>query len=445
MKLFTFGGGVHPPYRKELAKDRPVQKAAVPQQLIVPLVQHIGAPTEPVVAQGDTVKEGQVIGKPKGFVSAPIHAPAAGKIKKIEKSLHPLGQYILSVFIEPGEDGEKDYMEPLGGKATDVDPKDMLTRIVDAGIVGMGGATFPTHVKFSPPMDKPIDTFIVNGCECEPYLTADQRLMFERADDLLVGAEMIGRILGVERIIIAVENNKPEAKQRLEKGLEEAAKNSRIECLVTHTKYPQGAEKMLIKAVLGKEVPSGGLPMDVGVVVSNVGTAVAVCEAVRDGKPLIERVVTVTGDGVKKPGNFLVKIGTTIKDLLEQAEGTAGNIGKCIMGGPMMGLAQPSLEVPVIKGTSGIVLLREAEYMKRGHYPCIRCSFCVQSCPVSLMPSTLSVIAEAKKWELAEKYGVNDCIECGCCTYVCPANRPIVQWIKTGKVKLREIKAREKT
>jgi len=440
MKLFSFQGGVHPAYRKELSGQKEIKEAGIPEQLVVPLSQHIGAPCEPGVAAGDRIKEGQVIGKTVSFVSAPVHSPVSGKVKKIEKSLHPLGQKVLSVIIQPDDEGARDYMKPLGKNASELDPKDILTRITDAGIVGMGGATFPAHVKFSPPKDKPIDTLIINGCECEPYLTADHRLMVEMPEYIISGAKMIGKVLDVKEIVIAVESNKPDAVEKLEKAGDEGD----ILCVLTKTKYPQGAEKMLIKAVLNREVPSGGLPMDVGVVVSNVGTALAVCESVRDGKPLIERVVTITGNGVKNPGNFFVKIGTPVKHLIEQAGGTAGNIGKCIMGGPMMGIAQASLDVPVIKGTSGILIMQEADYMHEGYLPCIKCSFCVQVCPVNLLPSKLSVIAEAKRWDLADNYGVNDCIECGCCEYVCPGKRPIIQFIKTAKIKVREIKEREK-
>ncbi len=440
MGLFTFKGGVHPPYQKELSSGRAIKTAPLPKQLIVPLSQHIGAPCNPTVSVGETVKEGQVIGKSDAFVSAPIHSPVSGKIKKIEPVLHPLGKKVMSVIIDAQEDEEKAYLEPLGDDPEKLDGKAILERVRDAGIVGLGGATFPTHVKFSPPKDKKIDTLILNGCECEPYLTADHRLMLERTTDIILGARMIARILNVDRIIIAIEDNKPDA---IEKVRGEASKYG-IEVAVTHTKYPQGAEKMLIKAVIDREVPSGGLPMDVGTVVSNVGTAVAVCEAVRDGKPLIERVVTVTGNGVKEPSNFLARIGTPMAHLVEQAGGTTGKLGKIIMGGPMMGLAQPSLDVPVIKGTSGILLLQMENYMKVDYRACIKCSFCVRVCPVHLLPSTLSIIGEAQKWELAEKYGVNDCIECGSCAYVCPSKRPIVQLIKTTKAKLREIKAMEK-
>ena len=440
MKLFSFKGGVHPPEMKELAENQAVQKAPVPKSLTVPLVQHIGAPCKPTVEVGQQVKEGQIIGETQAFVTSPVHAPVAGKVKKIEHALHPLGIKLPAIILEAGEGEEKEYLKPFGDDPETLDAEQMLERVQQAGIVGMGGATFPAHVKFSPPKDKAIDTFILNGCECEPYLTADYRLMLERGDDVLLGTRMIAKILGVGRTVIGIEENKPEAIE----NLRTRAQGSGEEVQVAQTKYPQGAEKMLIKALLDREVPSGGLPMDVGVVVSNVGTALAVCEAVRDGKPLIDRVVTVTGDGIKNPGNFLARIGTSVQNLVDQAGGTVGTVGKLIVGGPMMGLAQSSFDIPVIKGTSGILLMQEQGDMISSHYPCIKCSFCVQVCPVHLLPSRLSIIAEAQDWKKAEFFGVNDCIECGCCTYVCPSKRPIVQFIKTTKMKLRKLKATEK-
>ncbi len=440
MKLFSFKGGVHPPEMKELAEDSPIRKAEIPKNLTLPLVQHIGAPCKATVEVGQQVREGQVIGETQAFVTAPVHAPVSGKVKKIENVLHPLGIKVPAVLLEVDEGEEKEYMEPLGDDPAKLDPKRMLERVQQAGIVGMGGATFPAHVKFAPPKEKKIDTFIINGCECEPYLTADYRVMLERGDDVLLGAQMISKILGVERTIVGIEENKPEAIE----NLRQLTGNAGGEVQVVETKYPQGAEKMLIKALLNREVPSGGLPMDVGVVVSNVGTAVAVCEAVRDGKPLIERVVTVTGNSVGKPGNFLARIGTSVQSLVDQAGGTVGTVGKLIMGGPMMGLAQSSFDIPVIKGTSGILIMQEQGEMHETYLPCIKCSFCVQACPVHLIPSRLSIIAEAQNWKKAEEFGVNDCIECGCCTYVCPSKRPIVQFIKTTKMKLRKLKAMEK-
>jgi electron transport complex protein RnfC len=442
MKLFSFRGGVHPPEMKELAENSPITKAEVPSTLTVPLVQHIGAPCKATVEAGQSVQEGQVIGETQAFVTAPVHAPVCGKVKKIENVLHPLGVKLPAVILAVGDGDDRDYLKPLGGDVETLDATQMLERVKEAGIVGMGGATFPAHVKFSPPKDKTIDTFILNGCECEPYLTADYRLMVERSEDVLLGTRMIAKILGVKRTIIGIEENKPQAIESLRTRAAAAGNGDEVQ--VTQTKYPQGAEKMLIKAVLNREVPSGGLPMDVGVVVSNVGTALAVCEAVRDGKPLIDRVVTVTGDGVKHPGNYLARIGTSVQNLVDQAGGTVGTIGKLIAGGPMMGLAQASLDIPVIKGTSGILILQEQKQMHETHLPCIKCSFCVQACPVHLIPSRLSIIAEAQNWKKAEEFGVNDCIECGCCTYVCPSRRPIVQFIKTTKMKLRKLKATEK-
>ena len=446
----TFRGGVHPPYHKEPAKDKSIRRAPLPDVLVVPLIQHLGAPCKPTVEKGARVREGQVIGRSEAFVSAPIHAPAAGMVKKIEDAPHPFGGTVASVFIEPGagESGEGDggeeagrsFLEPLGDDPGVLDHQALVKRVGDAGIVGLGGAAFPSHVKYSPPPDKSIDTLIINGCECEPYLAADHRLMLERTGDLALGIRMIARMLQAGRVIVGIEGNKPDAAEALASREGEGG----FSTAVTETRYPQGAEKMLIKALTGREVPSGGLPMDVGVVVANVGTAVAVCEAVRDGKPLIERVLTVTGDGVENPGNFLARLGTPVGHLVDLAGGTRATVGKLIMGGPMMGLAQSSFEVPVIKGTSGILLLQEQPFMHQGHLPCIKCSRCVQACPTYLLPSMLSIIGEAERWEQAEEYGVFDCIECGCCTYVCPSKRPIVQWVKTTKTKLRKIKAREK-
>lgn len=442
MGLLSFRGGVHPPYKKALTQSKSIKQAGIPDLLMVPLLQHIGAPCEPTVKVGDEVSEGQMIGNSKAFVSAPVHAPVSGKVKKIEPVLHPLGMKVPAVFIQPDGNENKSYMEPLRGYSENstesLDRNDLINRVREAGIVGMGGATFPTHVKLSPPKDKPIDTLIINGCECEPYLTADHRLMVERPTDIIRGALLIARAIDAKKIFIAIEDNKPDAVESMRKSSE----GTGIECVTLATKYPQGAEKMLIKAVVDREVPSGGLPMDVGTLVSNVGTAVAVYEAVALGKPLIERIVTVTGDIVASPGNFLVKIGTPVTFLIEETGGIPENLGKIVMGGPMMGLAQQTLEVPVIKGTSGILILprEEKEYTYR---PCIKCSFCVQVCPVHLIPSRLSILGEAEEWEKAEDFGVNDCIECGSCTYVCPSKRPIVQLIKATKAKLREIKTAE--
>jgi electron transport complex protein RnfC len=366
------------------------------------------------------------------MVSANIHAPVSATVKRVERVTHPLGNKTLAVILKSNGEPRKSYLKPLGDEVETLDLETLRERIREAGIVGLGGASFPAHVKYSPPKTKTIDTLIINGCECEPYLTADFRIMVERTVDVILGARLIARILGTPSILIAVENDKPEAVARLrQEG------GQWTECVVVPTRYPQGAEKVLIKVVLDREVPQGGLPLDVGVVVANAGTALAVAEAVRDGKPLIERVVTVTGSVVKRPGNFLVRVGTPFSVLIDAAGGFTRLPGKIVMGGPMMGVAQYSTDTPVVKGTSGILVLSEEEVVEQKYLPCIRCSFCVKACPIRLLPSTLSLIGEYSKWEMAREYGVFDCIECGCCTYVCPAKRPIVQWIRETKAHLR--------
>ncbi len=437
LKTRRIRGGVHPAYHRELAAEEPIRRAAVPALLTVPLSQHTGVPCEAVVSAGEQVAEGQPIGRASGRISAAVHAPVSGTVKRVEPAPHPLGRKAMAVLIEPDGREDRRYLEPLGEAVETLAPEAIRERVREAGIVGLGGAAFPAHVKYSPPAGRPIDVLIINGCECEPYLTADYRIMVEHAADVVLGARLIAHTLGVERIVAAVEDDKPRALERLqEKG------GQALQYASLPARYPQGAEKVLIKALLDREVPRGGLPLDVGVVVANVGTARAVAEAVRDGKPLIERVVTVTGGGVRRPGNFLARIGTPFSALLEEAGGLTGPAGKLVMGGPMMGVAQLSLETPVVKGTSGLLVQPAGEAATDGHLPCIRCGLCVRACPMGLLPSTLSVMGEARRWELAEGYGVFDCIECGCCTYVCPAKRPIVQWVRETKLHLRAAKSK---
>jgi electron transport complex protein RnfC len=430
--LPRFAGGIHPNYNKEFSAQQPIRKAPVPGFLTVPLTQHVGVPCEPEVSPGEQVAEGQLIGRAKGAVSANIHAPVSGTVKRVERFTHPLGRKALAVVLESDGEPRSNYLSPLKGDAETLDPDSLRKRVAEAGIVGLGGAGFPAHIKYSPRKHNGIDTLIINGCECEPYLTADFRVMVERTADVILGVRMIARMLGTPRILIAVENDKPEAIARVREEGE-----GRTECVVLPTRYPQGAEKVLIKALLDREVPRGGLPLDVGVVVANAGTALAVAEAARDGKPLIERVVTVTGSAVKQPGNFLARIGTPLSVLIEAAGGLSRQPGKIVVGGPMMGVAQYSTETPVIKSTSGILVLSQKEAVEQGYLPCIRCSFCVKACPMRLVPSTLSLIGEHRRWEVAREYGVFDCVECGCCSYVCPAKRPIVQWIRETKAHLR--------
>lgn len=429
----SFVGGIHPSYYKEFTAGMSITPARPPSQVIIPLHQNIGAPCDAVVQVGDEVKVGQKIGEPKGFVSAPIFASVSGKVTKIEPYNHPLGSPVNAVFIEnDGLDTPYEGMQP--SKPLEELTSDELKEIAkDAGLVGLGGATFPTHVKLAPPPDIAIDTVIINAAECEPFLTADHALMLERADDIVYGLKAFMKALGATKGIIGIEDNKPDAIENMQKAVAKNSGEYDIEVHTLHTKYPQGAEKMLIKATTGREVPPGALPMAVNVVNQNTGTAVAMAEAIKLGKPLYERVITVTGPGIREPGNFVVKNGTLVKDIIRQCGGMTDDARKLILGGPMMGLAQPTDDVPVIKGTSGVLILTE-EYVQ--DYPinaCIKCGKCVEVCPMNLLPSFIASAAEKKMMDLAEKYGAMDCFECGSCTYTCPAKRPLVQWIRIAK------------
>jgi electron transport complex protein RnfC len=442
MRLRTFKGGVHAPDRKELTRDKAIEVLPPPPRVTIPLHQHTGAPCEPLVKEGDSVALGQKIGESKSFVSAPVHASIAGKVAAIQSLPHPaLPNPVLSVVIEAEapSGGENAAMAeapaspdqwPLDGGWESLSAQEVKSRIREAGVVGLGGAAFPTHVKISPPDSKPVDTLIINGVECEPYLTNDHRLMLERGEEILAGARLLAKVLGVKRTMVGIEANKPDAIRHLADLA--GRQDSGLEVAGLKVKYPQGAEKQLIKALLNREVPSGGLPFDVGVVVQNVGTALAVYEAVGRRKPLIERVLTVSGDGVREPRNLQVRIGTSFARVLE-ACGVAELDGeaKVIMGGPMMGIAQYSLEVPVVKGTSGILVFRQGRLEKES--ACIKCGRCIEACPMMLMPVRIADYAEKDNFAMCEEYGVKDCIECGACAYVCDTKRPIVHWVKYAK------------
>lgn len=430
-----FKGGIHPDYRKELTASLAITVPPPPARVVIPLQQHIGAPCEPLVAAGDEVKVGQKIGDSKAFVSAPVHASVSGKVTAVEPFNHPLGRMVEAVFIE--SDGLDTWDEKIK-PAPDLNrlsPDSIRKLIREAGIVGLGGATFPAHVKLAPPPEKPIDTVIINGAECEPYLTADHRLMLERPEEIVYGLKIMLKALGASTGIIGIESNKPDALRVMKQAAEG---EPGISVVALHTKYPQGAEKMLIKVTTGRKVPSGGLPMDVGVVNHNVGSAVAMTRALREGKPLIERVVTVTGEGVVRPANLLVRVGTLAGDILEACGGLRENTRKIIIGGPMMGLAQTTTDLPVIKGTSGILALTGEEVQLRESGTCIKCGKCVAACPITLVPTFIAQAAEHELYQRAEKLHAADCIECGCCSFVCPAGIPLTQWIRIAKAAVLE-------
>jgi electron transport complex protein RnfC len=429
--LFKLRGSIHPEYFKGLARDKAIAAMPLPARLSVSMAQHLGAPAKPIVAKGDTVLKGQRIGEAVGFISAHVHAPTSGTVIAVEDGPTVQGSSALRVVIEPdGQDSPANALPPMpdwrkAGKDA------ILQRVADAGIAGMGGAGFPTRVKLAPPPDKPIDTLILNGAECEPYLTADHRVMLERAEQIWQGCEIMRHVLGVRTVRIAIEDNKPEAIAAIEKVIEKAEGD--VAVCILKTEYPQGAEKQQIFATVGREVPSGKLPMDVGCVVENVGTTYAIWDAVINGNPLIERVTTVTGHPVREPKNVLARIGTSYADLLAFCGGLSSNAAKIISGGPMMGIAQSNLETTTTKTTSGLLFLEPARVREYSSMPCITCGRCVDACPMDLLPAELSNRVEAGDYDSVDSLNILDCIECGCCAFVCPAHRPLVQHLKMGK------------
>lgn len=440
MKHKTFTRGIHPSYNKGYTAGKATQKARLPERVIIPLSQHIGAPCAALVKRGEAVVEGQKIGDVESFIAAPVHASISGTVKEIAPHPHPGGSKALSVVIDG--DGEEKSWAPIreDSEIFAMKADEVRKRVREAGLVGLGGASFPTYVKFMPPKGGKVEAVILNGCECEPFLTADDRLMTEAPDKVLKGLKVIMNTVGAARGIIGVEDNKPEAIAALQSAA--AAILPDVEIVLLETKYPQGAEKMLIEAILKRKVPLGKLPLDVGVVVNNVGTAAAVYDALCLGKPVIERVVTVSGSGVNSPGNFMVRVGTPFFELIGQAGGLStlpeGEEREVLNGGPMMGIAQRNLFAPVIKGTSGITVLAGKRVKPREHNACIKCASCVSVCPMGLMPYKIADMGRLEMVDDFKSWSGLACIECGCCSFVCPARRPLVQWIRVGKIKVRE-------
>ncbi len=446
MTVKTFHRGIFLPHYKEFSEHEAITTISLPKEVTIPLQQHIGAPCRALVKAGDKVSAGQKIGQSEAFVSAPIHASVDGTVVAVEPRPNFNGTEVESVVIAV----DSEQTEPVWAERDigELSKEDIKSAIKEAGIVGMGGATFPTHVKLSPP--KPVDTIVINACECEPFLTCDHRMMLEMTEALVEGAKLIGKSVDASKIVFGVEINKPDA---IEAIISRISENNDLKVVPLEVKYPQGSEKQLIKAALDREVPPGKLPLEVGVVVQNVATAIAVYEACRYQKPVYERVLTVSGDAIARPGNLKVKIGTPIGFVIKQCGGikesaageTAENeqwytvplpeglVGKIVMGGPMTGWAQSRLDVPVIKGTSGILVFTPKMLVETKHRDCVRCGKCVEHCPMFLYPNFIGLYAEQGRYDLAAEWGAMDCFECGICVYTCPSNRPIVRFVRETK------------
>ena len=430
MSISTFKGGIHLPGYKESTQGLTIIPASIPDKVYLPVSQHIGAPCIPLVEVGTEVKIGQKIAAVKGFVTSPVYASVSGKVVAIEKRQHPGGNFVECIIIE--NDRKEEWVETIkpNPHPEDLSAEEIRSIIFEAGIVGMGGAAFPAHVKYAPVEGKKADYVILNGVECEPYITSDHRLMLEKADRVIAGLRYVLKCIGCNQGIIAIEENKPDAIALMEKAV---ASEENIQVQALKEKYPQGSEKHLIYACTRREVPVGGLPLDVGVTVNNVGTAVAIADAVELGVPLIERVVTLSGDGIKNPANYLVRLGTLFSDLIEQSGGFTGEIERIISGGLMMGKAVYTADVPVIKGSSGIVVLKKYGRKKAQETSCVRCGKCIEVCPLFLEPTTITKLAKRGMWEEAEKNNAMSCIECGSCVFVCPARIPLVQYARRAK------------
>lgn len=439
-KQLTFRHGVHPEEFKDWTASLPVERMPFVKEYVVPLSQHTGAPSVALVRKGQRIRRGEMIAKPGAFVSVAQHAPVTGVVSDIALAEHPGGQWVESIRIQA---------DPFSPQTIEADPppdvhrlemKEFLTAVQNAGLVGMGGAAFPAHVKFAIPKEKACRTIIANGCECEPFLTSDHRVMVEFAAELVRGLTILRRFIPAERVFIGIESNKPDAIRMLKD--EVVRQGVGYDVVSLRVKYPQGAEKMLIRAILNREVPSGKLPVDVETLVSNVGTIVALAQYFDQGIPLIERIVTVTGPAIRRPANLMIPIGTSLREVLEWCGGVTDTAARILLGGPMMGIAQKSLDVPVTKGISGVLVLTDREVRDLETYKCIRCGRCIDVCPMFLNPSMLGLLARKQEYDEMEALHVMDCFECASCSFVCPSGIPLVQSFRVAKNMLRQKKAR---
>ena len=433
-----FRHGVHPPEEKDRTAALPIRRMPFPNEVVIPLRQHAGKPAKLVVREGQHVLRGDVLGEADGFISAPVHASASGTIVEIGLWPHPDGSMDTAVRIAVDPFSGQMPRPRLVPRWEDLGPEQIINAVQQGGVVGLGGAAFPTHVKLAPPRDLTVETIILNGAECEPYLTTDHRIMVEYPERVHLGARIMMRTLGAKRVVIGVERNKPDAIAALERT---RPTDIDVTVLPLTVKYPQGAEKMLIKTVVGREVPSGKLPVSLGVVVQNVGSAASIAEIFDTGLPLLERIVTVSGRGVNKPSNLIVPVGTKLRDLLDACGGISDDAAEIVFGGPMMGAAQNSFDVPIVKGTTGVVVLTAADANPASSYPCIRCGRCLDACPLFLNPSMLADLARKQRYAEMESMHLMDCMLCGSCSFVCPSKIPLAQLFAASKVALRKKKA----